>query len=94
MNANPNYNYSSPIFHHVTLSNLLPSTTYYYKVGDPKYGQSKELTFKTVPKVGSGSYPFVLGVVADPGLTVNTTVTIQHLVDANPQVWTLIGDFS
>ena len=94
VNANPNYNYSSPVFHHVVLSNLLPSTQYYYRVGDATYGFSPELTFKTVPRIGSGSYPFVLGVVADPGLTINTTVTIQHLVDAKPQVWTLIGDFT
>ena len=93
-NANPNYNYSSPLFHHVVLSNLTPSTQYYYVVGDTTYGQSSELTFTQPPAVGNSTYPFVLGVVADPGLTINTTVTIQHLVDANPQVWTLIGDFS
>lgn len=93
-NANPNYNYSSPLFHHVVLSNLVPSTTYFYKVGDTTYGLSSEYNFTSPPKVGNTTYPFVLGVVADPGLTINTTVTIQHLVDANPQVWTLIGDFT
>ncbi len=93
-NANPNYNYSSPLFHHVVLSNLAPSTTYFYKVGDTTYGLSSEYNFTSPPKVGNTTYPFVLGVVADPGLTINTTVTIQHLVDANPQVWTLIGDFT
>ncbi|DBA96972.1 TPA: hypothetical protein ACH3X1_001296 [Trebouxia sp. C0004] len=93
-NANPNYNYSSPLFHHVVLSNLAPSTTYFYKVGDTTYGLSSEYNFTAPPKVGNTTYPFVLGVVADPGLTINTTVTIQHLVDAKPQVWTLIGDFT
>lgn len=33
-NANPALNYSSPIFHHVTLQNLSASTLYYYQVGD------------------------------------------------------------
>ena len=93
-NANPNYNYSSPLFHHVVLSDLAPSTTYFYQVGDTTYGLSSEYNFTSPPKVGNTTYPFVLGVVADPGLTINTTVTIQHLVDANPQVWTLLGDFT
>ena len=93
-NANPNLNYSSPLFHHVTIQNLAPSTQYYYKVGDPKLGMSQEFNFTSPPALGESSYPFALGVVADTGLTPNTTVTIQHLVDAKPQVWTLIGDFS
>ncbi|KAL0044152.1 hypothetical protein WJX82_001035 [Trebouxia sp. C0006] len=63
-------------------------------VGDSTYGLSSEYNFTSPPKVGNTTYPFVLGVVADPGLTINTTVTIQHLVDANPQVWTLLGDFT
>lgn len=93
-NANPILNYSSPLFHHVTIQNLAPSTQYYYKVGDPTLGMSQEFNFTSPPALGASSYPFVLGVVADTGLTPNTTVTIQHLVDAKPQVWTLIGDFS
>ena len=93
-NANPILNYSSPLFHHVTLQNLSPSTQYFYKCGDITLGMSQEFNFTTPPAVGNTSYPFVLGVVADTGLTPNTTVTIQHLVDAKPEVWTLIGDFS
>jgi len=93
-NANPILNYSSPLFHHVTIQNLAPNTLYYYKCGDPILGMSQELNFTSPPALGSTSYPFVLGVVADTGLTPNTTVTIQHLTDAKPQVWTLIGDFS
>lgn len=93
-NANPILNYSSPLFHHVTIQNLAPSTLYYYKCGDPTLGMSQELNFTSPPAVGPTTYPFVLGVVADTGLTPNTTVTIQHLTDAKPQVWTLIGDFT
>lgn len=91
-NANPNYNYSSPLFHHVTLQGLIPDTLYFYKCGDPDVGISQQLNFTTTPPMGS--YPLVLGVVSDTGLTPNTTVTIQHLVDSKPQVWTLIGDYS
>ena len=93
-NANPALNYSSPIFHHVTLTNLTANTTYYYKVGDAQYGMSGEFNFTSVPMSGNASYPFRLGVVADTGLTPNTTATFQHLSDANPQVWTLIGDLT
>ena len=93
-NANPILNYSSPLFHHVTIQNLTPSTLYYYKCGDVNLGMSQEFNFTSPPAVGPTTYPFVLGVVADTGLTPNTTVTIQHLTDAKPQVWTLIGDFS
>lgn len=91
-NANPNFNYSSPLFHHVTLQDLIPDTLYHYKCGDSEAGVSQEFNFTSPPAVGT--YPLVLGVVSDTGLTPNTTVTIQHLVDAKPQVWTLIGDFS
>lgn len=91
-NANPNFNYSSPLFHHVALQGLTPDTPYFYKCGDSGAGVSQEFNFTSPPAIGT--YPFVLGVVSDTGLTPNTTVTIQHLVDAKPQVWTLIGDFS
>ena len=91
-NANPNFNYSSPLFHHVTLQDLTPDTPYFYKCGDSGAGVSQEFNFTSPLAVGA--YPFLLGVVSDTGLTPNTTVTIQHLVDAKPQVWTLIGDFS
>ena len=91
-NANPNFNYSSPLFHHVALQGLIPDTSYFYKCGDSGAGVRQEFNFTSPPAIGT--YPFVLGVVSDTGLTPNTTVTIQHLVDAKPQVWTLIGDFS
>lgn len=93
-NANPILNYSSPLFHHVVLQDLTPNTKYYYICGDPRLGMSNEFNFTSPPALGEDSYPMVLGVVADTGLTPNTTVTIQHLVDSKPQVWTLIGDFS
>lgn len=93
-NANPNLNYSSPLFHHVIMQGLAPNTPYFYKCGDPRLGMSQEFNFTSPPGVGQATYPFVLGVVADTGLTPNTTVTFQHLVDSKPQVWTQIGDYS
>lgn len=93
-NANPALNYSSPLFHHVTLQQLTPNTTYYYKVGDPQYGQSPEFNFTSLPRTGNSSYPLRLGVIADIGLTPNTTATVQHLANDKPQIWTLIGDLT
>lgn len=78
----------------MTIPDLVPNTVYYYKVGDPLYGMSQQFNFTSAPAVGNTSYPFVFGVVADIGLTPNTTVTVQHLADANPQVWSLIGDLT
>ena len=96
VNANPNNNYTSPLFHHVVLSDLEPNTTYYYKVGEPTFGESKVFNFTSPPAVGNtfAANPFVLGVIADPGLTENTTVTLEHLVRDNPHVWTLFGDLT
>lgn len=57
-NANPILNYSSPLFHHVTLQDLAPMTQYFYKCGDPKLGMSQEFNFTTPPAVGNSSFPF------------------------------------
>ncbi|KAK9824485.1 hypothetical protein WJX72_010710 [[Myrmecia] bisecta] len=92
-NNNPTYNYSSPLFHHVLLSNLAPSTTYFYRVGEANDGgQSQEFTFTTMPP--PGTYPFALGVVADLGQTYNSSTTMQHLAASEPLAWILVGDFT
>jgi hypothetical protein len=90
-NGLPNNNYSSPLFHHVPLTNLMPLTTYFYKAGDPQLGQTAVLNFTTPPAVGS--YPFNMGVVADVGQTVNSSMTIQRLADSKPQAFLFVGDW-
>lgn len=75
------------------LSNLEPDTTYFYQVGDPDFGLSDVYSFITAPPPGP-AYPLVLGVVADVGQTINSSVTIQHLADSNPKYVTLIGDLT
>lgn len=76
------------------MQDLTPNIRYFYKCGDPELGMSQEFNFTSPPGLGNAAYPFKLGVVADTGLTPNTTVTLQHLVDSQPQVWTQIGDYS
>eukprot|EP00891_Asterochloris_glomerata_P007273 jgi/Astpho2/7273/fgenesh1_pg.00113_%23_79_t len=60
-------NYTSPLLHHVPITGLQPSATYFYKVGDASLKNefnisylSPELNFTTPPAVGSASsYPQV-----------------------------------
>ena len=51
---------------YVTLSGLKPSTTYYYKVGDPALGMSTEFSFLTAPELGPSGTVNIL-VIADQG---------------------------
>lgn len=78
------------VLHHTPITGLTPNTSYYYVCGDPMLGLSNEYMFTTGPSSAS-PFPFRLGVVADVGQTINSTVTIQHLIDSKPQVFTLIG---
>jgi hypothetical protein len=91
-------NYVSPVLHHVLLEGLLPGTTYYYKVGDPRYyyGMSPVISFKTMgaaPGMPS-ALPFRLGVIADVGQTLNTTAMLKRLMETPIDALSLIGDFT
>lgn len=55
----------SGALNYVKLSGLKPSTNYYYKVGDPAIGMSKEFSFLTAPELG-------------PSGTVNILVTADY----------------
>eukprot|EP00891_Asterochloris_glomerata_P008275 jgi/Astpho2/8275/Aster-01358 len=89
--SQPNYNYTSPLFNHVTVGGLVPGTTYYYSVGNPTQGFSTPYNFTAPP--ATGSYPLRFGVVADIGFTINSTITLQNLFDDEPEVFTLVGDW-
>jgi hypothetical protein len=91
-NSNPALNYSSPLIHHVTLTNLTPNTTYYYQCGDPALGLSGQFNFTTLPPVGT--YPLRIGVIADVGQTANSSDTYTHLLADSPQVVVFVGDFA
>jgi len=94
-------NYVSGVIHHVLVEGLQPGTTYYYKVGDPRYynGVSGILHFKTLPSnVPTPSqpsvYPFRLGVIADVGQTYNTSAMMARLMEVEIDALALIGDFT
>lgn len=52
---------------------------------------SAEYTFKTGRPIGSSSFPQTIGLVADVGLTSNSTVTLQHLVANEPEIALFVG---
>eukprot|EP01018_Ginkgo_biloba_P037583 Gb_25900 [translate_table: standard] len=86
-------NYTSGIIHHVRLTGLRPSTTYYYRCGDPSQdAMSGVLSFRTLPFPGPRQFPERIAIVGDLGLTYNTTSTIHHLQHNNPELILLLGD--
>lgn len=40
------------------------------------------------------AFPLSIGVVGDPGQTYNSSVTLTRLIDSQPQLLILLGDFS
>ncbi|EFJ19833.1 hypothetical protein SELMODRAFT_177278 [Selaginella moellendorffii] len=88
-------NYTSGIIHHVKLQGLKPSTTYYYRCGDPfAKAMSPVYSFTTLPAKGPYFYPKRIAIVGDLGLTYNTTSTICHLQRNKPDLNVFVGDLS
>lgn len=52
---------------------------------------SSEYSFKTGRPIGPSSFPQTIGLVADVGLTSNSTVTLQHLVANHPEIALFVG---
>lgn len=55
---------------------------------------SGEYVFKTMPEPGPANYPTRIAVIGDLGLTYNSTSTIDHLRQNNPDLVLLVGDLS
>lgn len=89
-----NATYTSGHLHHVKLDHLLPSTTYFYRCGDPDRAWSAELNFTTPQAVSPDAFPQTLGIIGDLGGTYNSSSTLQHLMANKPPVVVLTGDFS
>ncbi|GAX77692.1 hypothetical protein CEUSTIGMA_g5135.t1 [Chlamydomonas eustigma] len=83
--------YLSPVINHVVLPNLKPGKKYTYMVGMDSM-LSKSYTFKTLPLINI--YPLRVGLTADIGQTVNSTVTRDHLIASKPHIILNVGDFS
>ncbi|XP_076882939.1 purple acid phosphatase 15-like [Bidens hawaiensis] len=85
-------NYTSGIIHHVQLTGLSPDTAYYFRCGDPSIGAMSDVfRFKTMPVSSRKNYPKI-GIVSDLGLTYNSTSTVSHLMQNNPDLMILVGD--
>lgn len=88
-------NYTSGIIHHVRITGLKPETTYYYRCGDPTLSaMSDEHTFKTLPLPGPSSYPKRIAVIGDLGMTYNSSSTLRHLRENDPDLVLMVGDLS
>ncbi|CAM6115969.1 unnamed protein product [Calypogeia fissa] len=88
-------NYTSGIIHHVRLTGLLPSTTYYFICGDNAQGfMSPQHNFTTLPLPSPINYPARVAVVGDLGLTYNSTTTVDHMLQNDPTLLLMIGDLS
>ncbi|KAL4432463.1 hypothetical protein ABPG77_001762 [Micractinium sp. CCAP 211/92] len=85
--------YASPLLHHVLVTDLTPGSTLYYVVGDPELGELSEEYSITVPPAPTlDSLPFRIGVIADVGITLNSSDTLAHVMASKPQLVWLIGD--
>ncbi|KAL3151843.1 hypothetical protein ABBQ38_012808 [Trebouxia sp. C0009 RCD-2024] len=89
-------NYTSPVLHTVVLSGLQPGAQYFYQVGDgTTYSGTYNFTALAEP---SATAPQRFLLVADWGLSHNSSVTLQHLLlsaanTTTPPVVLYIADF-
>ena len=74
-------------------ADLEPATLYFYMVGNPILGLSNLFNFTTGPELGEG-YPLRFGVLADVGMTYNSSTTVEHLMTNDPDLVLLIGDYT
>ncbi|DBA94256.1 TPA: hypothetical protein ACH3X1_001874 [Trebouxia sp. C0004] len=73
-------NYTSPVLHTVVLTNLAPNTKYFYQVGD---GTTFSSTFNfTSLAAPSATTPQRFLLIADWGLSQNSSVTLQHILQS------------
>lgn len=88
-------NYTSGIIHHVKIDDLEPGTKYYYKCGDSFLkAMSEEHVFETLSEPGPNNYPGRIAVIGDLGLTLNSTTTINHVIQNDPSMILFVGDLS
>ena len=82
--------YDAPMIYTAVLSGLTGGTTYYYKPSD----NCNTFSFTMPQAPGAGSYPFMLGVLADTGTTAVSSLTLAATKQFKPSVALLVGDLS
>jgi hypothetical protein len=85
--------FASTLLHHVHVTGIPYGTPIYYKCGDPSKELSAvfPLSLPTSLRPQTWTYPMRLGVVADVGQTLNSSVTYQQLVLDKPDAVAFIG---
>jgi len=73
--------YSSPQLHHAVISDLSPSTTYYYRVGDAASNSWSDVRSFTTGKIVGDNIPVTFAILGDLGQTSNSNNTIQHILN-------------
>lgn len=88
--------YASGLIHHVKLKHLTPGHTYFYRCGDPAFpDQWSQVMNLTMPRAtGPHQFPLRLGIIADIGQTMNSSVTLDHLISSDPALVMLVGDLT
>ena len=90
---NPQMIYDSPMIFEVSLQDLIPGETYYYRVSGSC--EIFEFVYPRVPGSLSHSiYPFKVGLTADLGQTEVSSASIDALKSMEPDVVLLSGDLS
>jgi hypothetical protein len=87
--------YKSGYVHHVLLTNLEPSTKYYYQCGDLLNNYKSHIqTFKTLPKNGDEK-KITFAILGDIGQSENSVSTINHIIhEKNISMVLHAGDLS
>ena len=62
------------------------------QVGCNQTGVSEIYSFKTAPALGPTWTPYKIAMWADVGQTMNSSVTLEHMVEAEADISILIGD--
>ena len=76
----------------MTNAGLPSGSRVYYRVGWPEYDQWSDVFDFTTFKSGGGNFPVKIGVMADLGLSVNSTRTAEEMYKAKPHIVLNIGD--
>lgn len=69
----------------------LQMVCYLCRVGDNSSATSAEYSFKTGRAVGQFALPARIGLIADLGITSNSSVSLQHLATNKPEIALFVG---
>jgi len=81
----------SPRFiHHITIDDLKPGTTYYFRIGDPDMGYSREYKFR-LPSTNPDEYRFAIG--GDWEIPLEGRAVAEQIAKQSPTAFILGGDY-